>query len=115
MKVEAVAFSPNDKYVASLGGEDDGSVVIWNVVTCEAICGAPAQVMSAGMTYTIAYANHDDDVFVTGGKYVLIYINGVFCGVFALKDCLNVCLFLAVIPCVYGDSICQIARSGLSL
>ena len=70
VKVEALAFSPNDKYIVSLGGEDDGSVVVWNVVTCDAICGAPAQVMSAGMTYSIAYANHNDDVFVTGGKYV---------------------------------------------
>ena len=68
VKVEAVAFSPNDKYVVTLGGEDDGSVVIWNVVTCEAICGSPAQVKSAGMTYTVAYANTNDDIFVTGGK-----------------------------------------------
>jgi len=71
VKVEALAFSPNDKYVATLGGEDDGSIVIWNVATCEAICGSPAQVKSAGMTFTVAYANTSDDVFVTGGNDTL--------------------------------------------
>lgn len=71
VKVEAVAFSPNDKFLASLGGEDDGSVVIWNVSNGEAICGSPAQVMSAGMTHCVAYANNSDNVFVTGGNNTL--------------------------------------------
>ena len=68
VKVEALAFSPNDKYLASLGGQDDGAVVIWNIDKCEAICGSPAQVMSAGMTYCVSFANNNDDVFVTGGR-----------------------------------------------
>jgi len=71
VKVEALAFSPNDKYLASLGGEDDGSVVIWNVANGEAVCGAPAQVASAGMTHTIAYAHNSDEVFVTAGNGTL--------------------------------------------
>ena len=29
--VHAVAFSPNDKYIASLGGVDDGTMCIWLV------------------------------------------------------------------------------------
>ena len=44
------------------------SVVVWNLATGDAICGSPAQVMSAGMTHTLAYANLSDDIFVTGGK-----------------------------------------------
>lgn len=31
VKVEALAFSPNDKYLVSLGGEDDGWLV--NLIT----------------------------------------------------------------------------------
>ena len=44
------------------------SVVVWNIATKEAICGSPAQVMSAGKARTVAYSNSDDNVFVTGGE-----------------------------------------------
>jgi len=37
VKVEALAFSPNELYLASLGGQDDGSVVVWNLKTAEAV------------------------------------------------------------------------------
>lgn len=69
--VGALAFSPNDKYLVSLGGQDDGCVVVWNVDKKEAICGSQAQVMSAGAAHTIVYANNNDEVFVTGGSGTL--------------------------------------------
>lgn len=68
VKVEALAFSPNDAFLVTLGGQDDGSVVVWNVETGDAICGSPAQVESAGVTHCVAYANNDEYLFVTGGK-----------------------------------------------
>lgn len=68
VKVQAMAFSPSDLYLATLGGADDGSVVVWNLATKQAICGHPAQVMSAGRTNAIAFAKHDDKIFVTGGE-----------------------------------------------
>jgi len=75
VKVEALSFSPNDKYLASLGGKDDGSVVIWDLnagaTPMEAICGAPAQVQSAGETKALAFSNTRDDLFVTGGRDTL--------------------------------------------
>ncbi|XP_064617554.1 cilia- and flagella-associated protein 52-like [Liolophura sinensis] len=69
--VEALAFSPNDKYLVSLGGQDDGSVVVWSIDKKDAICGSPAQVKSAGTTTCICYSNNDDNVFVTGGDCTL--------------------------------------------
>lgn len=71
VKVEALAFSPNDKYLVTLGGLDDGSVVVWNLQTKEAVCGSPAAVMSAGTTFMVKYANHSDDIFITGGDGTL--------------------------------------------
>jgi len=68
VKVEALVFSPNDAFLVSLGGQDDGAVVVWNVARKEAICGSPAQVESAGVTHCVAYANNDEFLFVTGGK-----------------------------------------------
>jgi len=71
VKVEALAFSPDGTYLASLGGQDDGSVVIWDVAKKEAICGAPAAVLSAGTSYCVAFANGSNDIFVTGGNKTL--------------------------------------------
>lgn len=71
VKVEALAFSPNEKYLATLGGQDDGSVVIWNLATKEAVCGAPAAVLSAGTTYCVAFAHNDNNLFITGGNKTL--------------------------------------------
>lgn len=71
VKVQGLAFSPNDKYLVSLGGEDDGSVVVWDLESREAVCGAPAAVVSAGVTFCVAFANISDSVFVTGGMKTL--------------------------------------------
>ncbi|TKS67973.1 Cilia- and flagella-associated protein 52 [Collichthys lucidus] len=70
-KVEALAFSPNDKYLVSLGGQDDGSIVVWNIETKQAICGSPASAHSAGHCLTVQYSNKSDDVFVSAGNGTL--------------------------------------------
>ncbi|XP_077314728.1 cilia- and flagella-associated protein 52 [Lithobates pipiens] len=71
VKVEALAFSPNDQYLVSLGGQDDGSVVLWNVLTKEAICGSPASSLSAGHAVAVSFLNNSDDVFITSGHGTL--------------------------------------------
>uniref|UniRef100_A0A1I8H039 Cilia- and flagella-associated protein 52 n=3 Tax=Macrostomum lignano TaxID=282301 RepID=A0A1I8H039_9PLAT len=68
VKIQGLAFSPNEKFLASLGGQDDGSVVIWSLAKKEAICGSPAQSKSAGNTRCLAYAHNSDYLFVTAGE-----------------------------------------------
>ncbi|KAK1163716.1 cilia- and flagella-associated protein 52-like [Acipenser oxyrinchus oxyrinchus] len=70
-KVEALAFSPNDLYLVSLGGQDDGSVVVWNVAKGEAVCGSPASAPSAGNCLTVKFSNNNDDIFITAGSSTL--------------------------------------------
>ncbi|XP_022620757.1 cilia- and flagella-associated protein 52 isoform X2 [Seriola dumerili] len=70
-KVEALAFSPNDKYLVSLGGQDDGSIVIWNIETQQAICGSAASAHSAGHCLTVQYSNTNDNIFVSAGSGTL--------------------------------------------
>ncbi|XP_032899901.1 cilia- and flagella-associated protein 52 [Amblyraja radiata] len=70
-KVEALAFSPNERYLVSVGGQDDGSVVMWNVATKTSICGHPATVPTAGNALAVKFANHMDDVFITAGTGTL--------------------------------------------
>ena len=67
MKVQALAFSPSGKYLASLGGEDDNSVIVWDLDKYAAICGSPASTDSSGVTLSLAYLNNNDHTFVTGG------------------------------------------------
>ncbi|XP_053310115.1 cilia- and flagella-associated protein 52 [Spea bombifrons] len=71
VKVEALAFSPSERYLVSLGGQDDGSVVLWDVAKREAICGSPVAALSSGHALTIAFSNNSDDIFVTGGNATL--------------------------------------------
>lgn len=71
VKVQALDISPNDKYLLSLGGQDDGSVVLWNISAKEAICGSPAQAVTAGVTLCGKFANTSDLLFMTGGEYCL--------------------------------------------
>ncbi|XP_072239974.1 cilia- and flagella-associated protein 52 isoform X2 [Leuresthes tenuis] len=70
-KVEALAFSPNDKYLVSLGGQDDDRIVVWNIETKQAICGSPASGRTAGHSLTVQYSNTDDNIFVSGGSQTL--------------------------------------------
>ncbi len=74
VKVLDLTFSANDLYLFSLGGQDDGSVVVWNVATKESICGSPAQHKSAGITYALGASNTNDNILFTAGKYVTLKI-----------------------------------------
>ncbi|XP_065132931.1 cilia- and flagella-associated protein 52 [Paramisgurnus dabryanus] len=67
-KVEDLSFSPNEKYLVSLGGQDDASIVVWNIKTKEAICGSPASAQSAGHCLTVEYTNLSDEIFVSAGN-----------------------------------------------
>ncbi|KNC53275.1 flagellar associated protein [Thecamonas trahens ATCC 50062] len=69
--IKALAFSPNDKYLASLGDEDDNSVVVWDLEAGAAICGAPASMGSSGVAHTLAWLHGSETSFVSGGEYTL--------------------------------------------
>lgn len=70
-KVEALSFSPNDKYLVSLGGEDDNTVIVWDLAKKSAICGSPASKESSGLTRCITYSQTSDTQFFTGGNATL--------------------------------------------
>ncbi|XP_008686226.1 cilia- and flagella-associated protein 52 [Ursus maritimus] len=67
-KIEALAFSPNDLYLVSLGGPDDGSVVVWSIAKREAICGSPAAGLNVGYATTVIFSRCRDEMFVTAGN-----------------------------------------------
>jgi len=65
-RVQGVAFSCMNNYISTLGGQDDNSIVIWDVATGEAICGSPA---APDASLTMKWLNERNDRLVTAGKY----------------------------------------------
>merc|ERR1719399_425197 len=60
-KVQAVGFSCDDKYLATLGGQDDNALVICDVDAAQSICGSPAAQDSA---LTLHWLNQRNDRLV---------------------------------------------------
>jgi WD40 repeat protein len=67
--VVSLAFSPDEQYLATLGGQDDNSLVIWNVEHGTAICGTPAATDTA---LCVTFLKHNNYQLVTGGNYHVI-------------------------------------------
>jgi cilia- and flagella-associated protein 52 len=66
--VRDVSFNCDGRFVASLGGEDDNSIVVWDLETGEAVCGAPAASHAA---MSVRWLNHEPLLLVSGGHYNL--------------------------------------------
>ena len=65
VKVQALSFSCDEKYLASLGGADDNSLVISDVEAGEPICGSPTH---SDHTLTVKFFNTTPFKLITGGK-----------------------------------------------
>ncbi len=61
-KVQALAFSASEKWLASIGGPDDGALVIWDVATGKSLCGASVSATD------VACFHHDPDRLATCGR-----------------------------------------------
>lgn len=66
MRVQAVDFSCDTQFLASLGGKDDNDIVVWRVDTGIAICGSRA---SSEFSHSIKWLNKRNDRFVTCGDF----------------------------------------------
>jgi cilia- and flagella-associated protein 52 len=65
-KVQDIAFSNQDDFISTIGGQDDNALVIWNAQSGEAICGSPA---ASDSVLTCKWLNHRHDRLVTAGNY----------------------------------------------
>jgi len=68
VEVQALDFSANGTFLASLGGPDDNNLVVWDVASGKAVCGSPAAHDAAK---TLKWMNNVEDKLVTGGIQTL--------------------------------------------
>ncbi|CAM6106561.1 unnamed protein product [Calypogeia fissa] len=69
VKIQALAFSHDDEYLVSTGGQDDCKLVVWRVKTGIAICGSPVPYDYAT---AVKFFNQNSNKLVTAGDYKLI-------------------------------------------
>ena len=67
-KVQSLSFSADSSLLVSLGGRDDMKLVVWDIASGAALCGATAANDSCS---TVRCLNRDADRFVTAGAYNL--------------------------------------------
>ncbi|KAK3267174.1 hypothetical protein CYMTET_24255 [Cymbomonas tetramitiformis] len=65
VKVQSLSFSYDDQYLASLGGQDDNSLVVWDVETGLAKCGSPT---ANDNVLTVRFFNTTSNKLVTAGS-----------------------------------------------
>merc|ERR1712232_195094 len=70
--VTSLHFSANETYLATLGGQDDNSLVVWNVADGQAICGTPAATDTA---HCVSFFNNTEFKLITAGNYHIIVWN----------------------------------------
>jgi WD40 repeat protein len=64
--VQAVGFSPCGHFVATVGGPDDNSLVVWSADTGDAVCGSPAGTHAA---LVLQWLHGRSDTLLTAGHY----------------------------------------------
>jgi len=67
--VAALSFSRDETYLATLGGQDDNSLIVWEVARGEAICGKPAATDTA---HCVSFFYNTEFQLVTAGNYHII-------------------------------------------
>lgn len=65
VKIQSLDFSNDEKYLASLGGQDDNNLVLWDVQTGGAVCGHPA---ATDFALSLKFFHNRNDALVTAGK-----------------------------------------------
>jgi len=64
--IQSLSFSQDEKYLASLGGQDDNTLVIWDVQTGKALCGNAVGTNTANQ---ITFFNQSDSKLLTIHNY----------------------------------------------
>uniref|UniRef100_A0A1A9VDW4 Cilia- and flagella-associated protein 52 n=1 Tax=Glossina austeni TaxID=7395 RepID=A0A1A9VDW4_GLOAU len=67
VRAQSVCFTAHDKYIISIGGRDDGSVIVFDIETRTPICRSVASRGINGDPEVVRALNHNPSFFVTAG------------------------------------------------
>lgn len=68
VKVQALSFSADELFLASIGGQDDNTLVVWDLATGRPLCGGPA---ANDISLCLAFLNNSSNTIISGGHGVL--------------------------------------------
>ena len=71
--MQDLAFSANSKFLATLGGQDDNALIIWDAQSGEAICGSPA---APDSSLCCRWLHGRNDRIVTG-QFFFLYAEAI--------------------------------------
>ncbi|XP_012220706.1 cilia- and flagella-associated protein 52 [Linepithema humile] len=71
VSVADLCFTCNSDFLVSLGGRDDGNVIVWDVRNNSPICGSYASNDTSGNAYEIARMHVHGERFITAGDRTL--------------------------------------------
>lgn len=71
VRVESVAFSCCERFLISLGGRDDGSVIVYDIEKREVLCGSSSVKSTAGHTTVLRPMHLRGECFVVAGDNML--------------------------------------------
>ncbi|XP_018044232.1 PREDICTED: cilia- and flagella-associated protein 52 [Atta colombica] len=66
-----LCFTCNSNFLVSLGGRDDGNIIIWDVEKNSLICGSFASNDTSGNAYNVTKMHLHDECFVSAGDRTL--------------------------------------------
>ncbi|XP_060861049.1 cilia- and flagella-associated protein 52-like [Metopolophium dirhodum] len=71
VRVESVAFSSCENFLISLGGVDDGSVIVYDIGKREVLCGSSSVKSTAGSATVLQPVHTRGECFVVAGDNIL--------------------------------------------
>ncbi|XP_026820335.1 cilia- and flagella-associated protein 52-like [Rhopalosiphum maidis] len=71
VRVESVAFSCCEQYLISLGGIDDGTIIVYEIDKKEVLCGSSSVKSTAGISTVLKAVNSRNRCFLVAGDNML--------------------------------------------
>lgn len=100
VRIQSLSFSHNEQYLASVGGQDDGTLVVWDVESGKALCGSP---VGMNIVNQIQFFNNSDHQLVSIHNYQIRIWNADFVSKKLLVEDVNLGQIKRIIKCIVID------------